>query len=409
MKVYVLSAVLLLTMMLLPVQPIDPEVSTTSGTVRGFIQSFNGVDIRTFLGIPFAVPPVGDLRFRRPVPVQNWNSTLETKKFADACTQAKFTVFVGKPEEAGEEAWNPKSNFSEDCLYLNIWAPHTADDTKLSTLVWIYGGGFFSGSTDLDVYDGKYLASLYKVIIVSIAYRTDTLGFLYLGDEAAPGNMGLLDQNLALKWISENIDKFGGDSNNITLFGESAGAASVNFHMFSPLSSDLFQRAIMQSSTGLCHWAFSTPEKAKQKSMNIVKKLKCNKTTVKETMKCLNTLDATQLLTSDFIPGTVDGYFLTKPPSSYLNQADIANKEVILGVNTNEYSYFLIYWIYNADTHPNYTFTEDEVRKLMPQLTPNFSFDRSNRFLLDAILQQYDMGSNPEHDKYLDILDDVGK
>ena len=203
---------------------------------EGLIQGINEDGLTVYKGVPFAAPPVGDLRWRAPQPAAKWEGVKQTIQFAPA------------PMQYG----NPPSGKSEDCLYLNVWTPAKSADDRIPVLVWIYGGGFSFGSTSEPVYDGKKLAHK-GVVLVSIAYRVGQLGFLAhpeLSSESpmhTSGNYGLLDQIAALKWIKENIAAFGGDPNKITIFGESAGAISVSMLCASPLAKGLFQGAISQS------------------------------------------------------------------------------------------------------------------------------------------------------------------
>ena len=194
----------------------------------------NGLTV--YKGIPFAAPPVGDLRWRAPQPAKSWEGIKQTDKFAPA------------PFQGG----NPPSGKSEDCLYLNIWTPAKSAKEHIPVLVWIYGGGFSFGSTSEPVYSGEKLAQK-GVVFVSVAYRVGQLGFLAhpeLSTESpdhVSGNYGLLDQIAALQWIKKNIAAFGGNPDKVTIFGESAGAISVSMLCASPLAKGLFQGAISQS------------------------------------------------------------------------------------------------------------------------------------------------------------------
>jgi para-nitrobenzyl esterase len=190
-------------------------------------------------GIPFAAPPVGDLRWRPPQPVAHWDGARQATGFAPACMQTG----VSMPGEAPPVT-------SEDCLYLNVWSPKGAD--KLPVIVWIHGGGWTNGATAMPLYSGENLARR-GVVFVSLAYRLGPLGFLAhpeLSAESgvgASGNFGLMDQVAALKWVKDNIAAFGGDPTRVTIAGQSAGAMSVSLLMASPLAAGLFQRAIGQS------------------------------------------------------------------------------------------------------------------------------------------------------------------
>ncbi|CAF0853533.1 unnamed protein product [Adineta steineri] len=248
----------------------DPLIrSTNSGRVRGFDTYFRISDspnlqhVRTWLGIPFAKPPIGSRRFKAPERVQPWSGILDATNLPPTCWQTEQIIY----NLESEKIWSPNTNCSEDCLYLNIWVPvSNTSVTSMSVLVWIYGGAFVTGSSTLDIYDGKILAATNDVIVVSMQYRLQSLGFLFLDRPDAPGNQGLYDQVLALEWIHHNIGYFGGDSQRITLFGESAGAVAVGFHLLSPRSRSLFSNAILQSGGPTCNWAFITAQEARRRS-----------------------------------------------------------------------------------------------------------------------------------------------
>ena len=213
-------------------------VKTDGGMVEGIIE--NGITI--YKGIPFAAPPVGDLRWRPPQPVKKWQDTLKAVTFAPACPQQPGVLTTGFA----------KYGFSEDCLYLNIWKPNEYSDKKLPVMVWIFGGGFASGSASGDFTTGEKLAKK-GVILINISYRLGVFGFLAHPELSAEsennvsGNYGLLDQIAALRWVQQNIEVFGGDSHNVTIFGQSAGGISVSILAASPLARGLFQRAICMS------------------------------------------------------------------------------------------------------------------------------------------------------------------
>jgi para-nitrobenzyl esterase len=214
-----------------------PPVRTLSGLVQGA----NEQGVRVYKGIPFAAPPVGDLRWRDPQPVAPWAGVRDAQSFAPICPQMGDSL----PGASSE----PKS---EDCLYLNLWAPAATHKAKLPVMVWIYGGGWTNGSASIPNYWGNGLAKR-GVILVTIAYRLGALGFFSLPELSAEsphhtsGNYGLLDQIAALKWVQANIGAFGGDAHRVTIFGQSAGSMSVSILMCSPLAKGLFQRAIGES------------------------------------------------------------------------------------------------------------------------------------------------------------------
>ncbi|UYV66127.1 BCHE [Cordylochernes scorpioides] len=199
-----------------------PSVVTPQGQISGSYTMMNGVKIESYLGIPFAKAPIENLRFQKPVPIEN---------------MAFVRRNITRPE------------MSEDCLRLNIWkrTDNGSNRTNIPVMVFIYGGGFVVGFVDTFLYEGDILAKEGDVILVTVNYRVGSLGFFSGNTKEEPGNLGLYDQLLAMQWIQKNIASFGGDPQQVTIFGESAGAASVSFHMISPLSGGLFQRAILES------------------------------------------------------------------------------------------------------------------------------------------------------------------
>lgn len=213
-------------------------VRTQAGLVQGTAE--NGLTV--YKGIPFAAPPVGDLRWRAPQPPAKWTGVKTTDKFAPACMQVPV-VF----EALGMGTYP----VNEDCLYLNVWTPAKSASERLPVMVWIYGGGFAIGSTSVGTYNGANFAKK-GVVLVSLAYRGGPFGFLAQTELSAQnggysGNYGLLDQIFGLKWVQNNIAAFGGDPRRVTIFGQSAGGISVSMLAASPLAKGLFQLAISES------------------------------------------------------------------------------------------------------------------------------------------------------------------
>ena len=217
------------------------RVKTANGTLAGSGPDAAGV--RAFKGIPFAQPPVGDLRWREPQPVKNWKGVRGAGEFGPRCMQRTGP---------GADYWFRSSGMSEDCLYLNVWTPAKSGKEKLPVLVYIFGGGFQNGDGSEPRYDGANMASK-GMVAVSLNYRTNIFGFFShpeLTKESphhASGNYGLLDQVAALQWVQRNIAAFGGDPKRVTIAGESAGSMSVSALMASPLSRNLFAGAIGES------------------------------------------------------------------------------------------------------------------------------------------------------------------
>jgi para-nitrobenzyl esterase len=211
-----------------------PQVRTEQGTVEGL--QVKGV--REFLGIPYGTPPIGDLRWRPPIATKPWEGVRRATQFGPACAQVTtLGAFAGPPSN------------SEDCLTLNVFTPAIGTSSKLPVLVWIHGGGNMDGSSR--DYDASRLAGVGKTVVVTINYRLGLLGWLAhpaLDAEGHPfANYGLLDQQLALKWVKDNIAAFGGDPGNVTLGGQSAGSIDSQANVVSPLATGLFQRAIFES------------------------------------------------------------------------------------------------------------------------------------------------------------------
>ena len=230
--------------------------------------------------IPYAKPPLGELRFRKPEPVDDWQGVHEATQLPNSCSQEPSEVFPGF---SGEEMWNPNTPISEDCLYLNLWVPtnfrHNNNEIRTNNnatvMIWIHGGGYTTGSSSLDIYDGLTLAATNDVIVASFNYRVGAFGFLYLGTDEAPGNMGLYDQAMAMQWIKDNVHFFGGNPNSITVFGESAGAGSITAHLLSPLSKHLVKRAILQSGSVNAPWSHMSAEKSKVLALTLALNVGC--------------------------------------------------------------------------------------------------------------------------------------
>jgi para-nitrobenzyl esterase len=230
MKKIFFPAMILFSFVALAQQP--KQVKVNGGLLQGVIE--NGLTV--YRGIPFAAPPVGELRWKAPQPAAKWEGVRMADKFAPGAMQGI----------------NPPSGKSEDCLYLNVWSPAKSPTEKVPVLVWIYGGGFAVGYTSDPMYSGENLAKK-GVVFVSIAYRVGQLGFLAHPELSAEspdhvsGNYGLLDMIAGLKWIKQNIAAFGGDPDKVTIFGESAGGIAVSMLCASPLAKGLFQGAISES------------------------------------------------------------------------------------------------------------------------------------------------------------------
>jgi len=307
-----------------------PIANTNAGKVAGFKEG----NINVFKGIPFAAPPVGELRWKAPQPIKPWSGVKDCIQFAASPMQFDPVPFMCW----SEEFLIPKKPIDEDCLYLNVWAKNTA--TKKPVLVYIYGGGFVSGGAGCAIYDGKEMAEK-DVVFVSINYRVGVFGFLAhpeLTNESgygASGNYALLDMIASLKWVKENIAAFGGDPNQVTIAGQSAGAFAVNHLCASPLAKGLFKGAIAQSGGSVLTSALrptTSLQQAENMGLDFAKKLNARSIEDLRKLSAQNIFNAKQGLTYPI----EDGYVL---PSSiadiYANgkQNDVA---LILGWNLDD-------------------------------------------------------------------------
>jgi len=334
---------------------VDNVVTIASGKVIG--AESDGV--RSYFGIPFAAAPVGALRWKAPQPVANWKDPRDATKHGPSCPQEPQALF------------GPPNNFDEDCLSLSVWAPKTAK--KLPVMVWIHGGGFILGGSASSLYDGKRLAASGKVIVVGINYRLGPLGaFAHPALGQGDGNFGLLDQQAALRWVKSNIAAFGGDPENVTIFGESAGAMSVCLHLVAPGSKDLFHRAVMQS--GTCGPALSRGD-AEAQGLALAKKLACD--TAKDPIACLRTKKPNELnkalaSPAGFFIGDgaswgpfVDGASLEEQPLLSIAANRALKLPVLLGANKNEGTLFVSLAKLEG-------ITEAEYKTTMGTLAPKF-------------------------------------
>lgn len=284
---------------------------TTVKTENGKIEGYENQGLRIFKGIPFAAPPVGELRWKAPQPAQNWSGVKKCTAFSASPIQNKpqpFSCwteeFIAKPEP-----------LSEDCLYLNVWTSAKSQTAKLPVLVWIYGGGLNSGSANCDIYDGEEMAKK-GVIFVSINYRVGVMGFMAhpeLSKESgynSSGNYGFLDQIAALKWVQKNIAAFGGDPKNVTIAGQSAGAFSVNAMIASPLAKGLFHKAIPQSGGLLSSRLNQNLADAEKQGLKFMEKANCTSLAELRKKSADDIQKASNLQGFGRFGTTMDGYVL---------------------------------------------------------------------------------------------------
>jgi para-nitrobenzyl esterase len=300
------------------------EIETELGPVRGADSGVEGV--RSFLALPYAAPPTGENRWRPPQPREPYEGTFDATQPGPSCPQnvggstARFTV-IPDPDE--------------DCLSLDVWSPDGAAD--LPVMVWYHGGGLRAGSAHQPYYQGDDIASE-SVVVVGVNYRLGPLGFLATealageSDDGAFGNYGLADQTAALEWVQENAAAFGGDPDNVTIFGESAGGGSVCAHLASTASEGLFHKAIIQSGGG-CNRGFAVEqgERAQAQGAAFMEAVGC------ADMACLRELPTDQLLAQDFQGGFVfDGVTLPESGRDRAEQGELDDIPVIIGSNAEE-------------------------------------------------------------------------
>jgi para-nitrobenzyl esterase len=294
-----------------------------------------------FVGIPYAKPPIGDLRWKAPVKPDPWTTARDATQFGKRCAQLTNPTLM-----------NAASN-DEDCLYLNVWTPSPAP-SNAPVMVWIHGGGNVNGSANEPVpfsmgmglfYTGEFLAEQHGVIVVSLNYRLGLFGFFahaeLIGEEDHAGNQGLQDQQMALQWVHDNIAKFGGDPANVTVFGESAGSLDVCLHVASPASAGLFARAVSES--GGCTTRQPTQPEAEAVATRFAADAGC---TGAGQLACLRGKSAADLMAmpdADALPFApdVDAWFMPDQPRALYDAGTINKVPYLLGSNTDEGTLFL--------------------------------------------------------------------
>ncbi|KAF3430578.1 hypothetical protein E2986_07677 [Frieseomelitta varia] len=324
-----------------------PVVRTPSGPVRGLVLRtvWHSIEYSSFKGIPYAEPPLGDLRFKPPVPKKPWRNVLYAFKEGSMCPQLNLMT-----SELGGH---------ENCLYLNVFTREVEFKDKLKlrpVMVWMYGGAYFTGYSNTSVYGPDFFMEE-DIVLVSFNYRLGVLGFLALDHPDAMGNAGLKDQNLVLHWVQRNIAAFAGDPKRVTIFGESAGATSVGFHTLSERSRGLFLRSISMSGTPLCLWAYHTPEKMIQNAyklanlLNFVPKSKDDLLNYFRQAPASSLVIAAQNVDLNFLPfrptrenpeiDYTNSTFLTECPITKYNNGDFHHHDVMLGYTRDEVLLFL--------------------------------------------------------------------
>jgi para-nitrobenzyl esterase len=346
--------VLILLPLCLSAQP-APQVRTAQGEVEGLVTPMG---VLAFLGVPYAAPPLGELRWREPQPATAWGPVRNVKSYGPACMQPPSGAKI------------PPTEMSEDCLYLNVWTPSLKPSMAAPVMVFLHGGGFTIGSGSES---GMNLAA-HGAVVVTVNYRLGVFGFLAHPDltaespHHASGNYGLMDQIAALHWVRQNIAAFGGDARNITVFGESAGATAIGYLMVSPLATGAFDKAILESPSGLY-----TPDPELKKEVRGLTSMEEVGTAIAPTIAELRKLSANQMLARAnsateklFGPGGsghvrlkpeghtqmprnidspwwafADGYVVPEQHTKLYEEGRGARIPIMVGTNTNEGSVFL--------------------------------------------------------------------
>ncbi|XP_059468276.1 esterase FE4-like [Neocloeon triangulifer] len=309
-----------------------PRITIKQGTLVGTVmESQNGSKFYSFQGIPYAAAPVGKLRFQNPTKPPRWTGDFMAVKEGNECIQ-KNVVF-------------PWITGAEDCLYLNVYTPSVHENNNLPVMVWIHGGGFSQGSGGAFLYGPQFLLN-HQVVLVTFNYRLGMLGFLNMGTPEISGNYGLKDQVAVLKWVQENIRYFGGNPKLVTIFGESAGAASVHYLLVSPLAKGLFSKAIVQSGSAFNDWA--NLKQPRRVSLRAVRNVGCKSKIEIENINCLRETDATKFVREgvalEKLERRIAGFapskehknaeipFLNKDPE----QLPVADVPIMAGMTTHE-------------------------------------------------------------------------
>ena len=311
----------------------DLQVHTLSGNLSGAQGKLSSVV--SFKGIPFAAPPIEELRWKPPAPVQTWKGVRNATDFGAACMQRTHGDFLPWTAE-----FLTHNRVSEDCLYLNVWTPRLSATAKLPVVVFIHGGGFSEGSGDVPIYDGERLAST-GLVMVTVNYRLGVFGFLAHpeltaeSDRHSSGNYALLDQIAALRWIKANIAGFGGDPHRVTIWGQSAGAFSVAALIASPLASGLFERAIADSGIGIAGLPMSNLKAAEESGVKFAAAHHSASLKELRALPAEDLLPGLQERSLGFSP-IVDGWVLPDTPLALSSRGADNDVPVITGYQAND-------------------------------------------------------------------------
>ncbi|XP_064471250.1 acetylcholinesterase-like isoform X2 [Ornithodoros turicata] len=327
--------------------PAAPVVCPQMGCLRGRRTLVQGKIINQYVGIPYAMPPTGANRFKKPEPQYSWGShVFNATATPPSCPQHYFYA---------DTRWNNYDvSINEDCLYLNVWSPEECyfDETcdKKPVVVFIHGGAFTYGGIEKSSGDLSNLAATANVVAVSMNYRLNALGFLYGRSEDVPGNVGLYDQNMALKWVKDNIESFNGDPKSVTIVGHDAGAQSVGYHIVSPKSRNLFKRAVLLSGSPYTTMPLNKQDIAYNRGIAVARKLGCSADKLMECLREKDAMDVAAKSQYEYRRGDLSLLpvfgedFLPRSPKELMKEIeDIRGLEVLMGITEEDGSDDLYY------------------------------------------------------------------
>ncbi|KAL4234610.1 Cocaine esterase [Mactra antiquata] len=386
----------------------DATVYWKYGEINGLVDTIyfdgNNHTVYKYLGIPYAKPPIGELRFKRSEPVENVQSPFYAKEFSKECVQFTFNLDFSQAIISN----NPQS---EDCLYLNVYVPEKQPDSTsgYAVAVWIHGGGFIGGSGSN--FDGAFFSFYGNVIVVTFNYRLGPYGFLSTEDENALGNYAFWDQHVAFQWIHENIEYFGGDKERVTIFGESAGAISACHQGLITQNIGLFQRIIAQSGSPVVIAGSRFDLDAREDAMKLGSVLGCDMTTTTVLMKCLrnksndaiiDAMVAHKISTTGY-DYVIDNQLIKREIATItdLHENQVLEEvefykslDVMNGFNSHEG--FLIIEVFLANLAPDFLLTREQMKVLLGPALGIFLRHHLHESILELIMHEYTNWTNPE-------------
>ncbi|KAF5288890.1 hypothetical protein FQA39_LY03769 [Lamprigera yunnana] len=388
---------------------VAPEITISQGTLKGTTgKTIKGRTFLSFKGIPYAKPPIGDLRFKEPQPPEPWSGVLNASVNHAMCLQVNIFSL------------NTVATGDENCLFLNVYTPSISKGQLLPVIVYIHGGGFVIGNANR--YGPEKLLDN-NLVFVTINYRLGALGFLSTEDDVVPGNNGLKDQNFALKWIRDNIKHFGGNPEKITISGQSAGGASVFFHMLSPLSKDLLHASISISGISIGTWALAQRGEPRRNLHKLAAILDCPIHSSKATVECLKKIDGNTLIEQSVkfweynydpcilfkpvVESPSETAFLTDTPLTLIKNGQFAHIPFMSSVTTEDGAFKV------ASLHKNLTLIErlnSEFNKLVRLLLNFEELDLDFEAIAETVKSYYFKDryiDSTSKDLLIDLLTDV--